>query len=243
MDFVNQAIAQVSDLFRSMTPGARITAGLLLAVVVISFGYLFQNRSAGPDEFLFGGTFLPDGQLNQVEAAIAQAGLSGHRREGNRILVPMGQKAAYLAAVADAGALPPNFHTYLESALDKAGPWESSQATRERLKIAKQQMLGEIIRAMEWVEDAIVLYDEQQQRGITRTREATASVNVKPMAGEALDPRRETALKKLVAHSVVGMRPDDVVVTSLGDTVGLGGDGNVSPDAFKSEYHPTRVAD
>ena len=36
MDFLNKAIAQLSELFRSMTPGARITAGLLLAVVVIS---------------------------------------------------------------------------------------------------------------------------------------------------------------------------------------------------------------
>ena len=43
MDFLNKAIAQLSDLFRSMTPGARITAGLLLAVVVVSMGYLFQH--------------------------------------------------------------------------------------------------------------------------------------------------------------------------------------------------------
>src|SRR5215470_9963560 len=99
MDFLNQAIAQVSDLFRSMTPGARITAGLLLAVVVVSVGYLFQQQAAGPDEYLFGGEYLTDGQLNQIDAAIAKANLSNYRREGNRILVPAGQKAAYLAAV------------------------------------------------------------------------------------------------------------------------------------------------
>src|SRR5450432_3081951 len=217
MDFVNQAIAQLADLFRSMTPGARITAGLLLAVVVVSFGYLFQQHSAGPDEYLFGGEALPDGQLNQIEAAIAKAGLSAQRREGNRIMVPTGQKAAYLAAVVDGGALPPNFLTYLEKALDQGGPMESREETSERLKIAKQQMLSEIIRAMDWVQDAIVLYDEQPPRGLSATKQVTGSVNVKPILGETLNPHRASMLKQLVAHSVVGMNADDVAVTSLSE--------------------------
>ena len=242
MDFLNQAIAQVSDLFRSMTPGARITAGLLLAVVVISVGYLFQYQTAGPDEFLFGGQYLQDGQLNQIEGAIAKAGLNAHRREGNRILVPRGQKAEYLAAIVDGGALPPNFHTYLESALSAGGPWESGKVSEERLKIARQQMLGEIIRHMDWVEDAVVLYDAQQPRGLKRTTLVTASVNVKPILGESLDPRRANILQKLVAHAVVGMREEDVVVTSLGADNGIGSDGNVYPDAFENEYYQTRVA-
>ena len=49
MDFVNKAFAQASDLFRSMTPAARITTGLLLAAVVISVGYLFNHQNAAPD--------------------------------------------------------------------------------------------------------------------------------------------------------------------------------------------------
>src|SRR5437762_6443936 len=135
MDFLNKALAQLSELFRSMTPGARITAGLLLAVVVISVGYLFQHGVSGPDTYLFGGEPLADGTLTRVEAAIAKAGLSDYQREGGRIRVPSGQQAKYLAAVADAGALPPNFNTILENALDKGGPWESGEATRQRLKI------------------------------------------------------------------------------------------------------------
>ena len=48
MDFLNKSFAQLSELFRSMTPGARITTGLLLAVVVVSMGYLFRQSAAGP---------------------------------------------------------------------------------------------------------------------------------------------------------------------------------------------------
>src|SRR6185369_1435636 len=193
MGFLNNAIAQLSELFRSMTAGARITAGLLLAVVVISVGYLFQHTSTGPDTYLFGGEPISSGQLDRIEAAFGKANLQDFQREGFRIRVPSGQQAKYMAAVADAGALPPNFNTILENALEKGGPWESREATRERLKIARQQTLSEIVRAMPWVENAIVLYDEHEARelrSVTPTTQKTASVSVKPVAGEMLTPQR-----------------------------------------------------
>jgi flagellar M-ring protein FliF len=244
MDFVNKSIAQLSELFRSMTPGARITAGLLLAVVVVSMGYLFQHGASGPDAYLFGGEPLSDGQLTRVEAAIAKAGLSDYEREGNRIRVPAGQQAKYVAAVADAGALPPNFDTILENALDKGGPWESSAATRERLKIAKQQTLSEIIRAMYWVENAIVLYNEQEARGLrelSSTKHITASVSVKPIVGESLTPLRAKNIQKLVAHSVT-MQPNDVAVTNLGEGGAGAGDSEINWEIFDDELLKSKTA-
>jgi flagellar M-ring protein FliF len=244
MDFLNKSIAQLSELFRSMTPGARITAGLLLAVVVVSLGYLFKQGASGPDTYLFGGAALPDGQLTRIEAAIAQAGLSGFEREGNRVRVPAGQQATYLAAVADAGALPPNFNTILEDALGKAAPWESREVAQERLKIARQQTLSEIVRAMHWVEDAVVLYNEQEFREVGRlqgTNLVTASVNVQPIVGETLDARRSKMLQKLVAHAV-NMKPEDVNVTNLGDGGDVAANGDVPPEVFESEYYQTKVA-
>jgi flagellar M-ring protein FliF len=240
MDFLNKAFAQLSDLFRSMTPGARITAGLLLAIVVISLGYLFKQGTAGPDAYLFGGQPLADGELTRIEAALGQAGLSAVR-EGNRIRVPAGQQAAYMAAIADGGALPRNFNDILEKALDKGGPWESAAAARERLKIAKQQTLTEIVRAHYWVEDAVVLFDEQAPRGLSGTKQVTGSVSVRPILGETLDPRRGKMLQKLVAHAVVGLKPEDVVVTNLGEGAGAGSDGGMFPELFDDQYMKNKV--
>jgi flagellar M-ring protein FliF len=243
MDFLNKSIAQVSELFRSMTPGARVTAGLLLTVVVVSVGYLFRQGTAGPDAYLFGGEALSDGELVRMEAAIAQAQLSGAVREGNRIRVPSGQQAAYLAAVADGDALPQNFNTILEDAIGKGTPWESAVDKRERLKIAKQQTLSEIVRKMSWVEDAVVLYDEQELRELgrlTSTKRMTASVNVQPAVGESLDSRRAKVIQKLVA-SAVNMKPEDVNVTNLGDGGVYGAGDDVSPDDFDDEYYRTKA--
>lgn len=245
MDFLNKALVQLSDLFRSMTPGARLTAGLLLAVVVVSMGYLFQHTTTGPDTFLFGGEPLSDGQLNRVEAAIAQAGLSGFQREGNRIRVPAGQQAKYLAAVADGGALPANFNTILEDALGRGGPWESREQTRERLKIAKQQTLSEIVRAMHWVENAVVLYDEHNTRTFNQigaVKQASASVSVKPIVGETLNAMRSKNIQKLVAHAV-SMQPADVAVINLGEGGGYGSDSEITADFFEDgSLMQTKVA-
>lgn len=244
MDFLNKSIAQVSELFRSMTPGARVTAGLLLAVVVVSVGYLFRQGTTGPDAYLFGGQALSDGELIDVEAAIAQAQLSGAVREGNRIRVPAGKQAAYLAAVADADALPRNFNTILEDAIGKGGPWESAADKRARLKVAKEQTLSEIVRKMSWIEDAVVLYDEQESREPGRlalAKRMTASVNVQPIVGETLDASRAKGLQKLVA-SAVNMKPEDVNVTNLRDGGMYGAGADISPEIFDSEYYKTKVA-
>ena len=50
MDFLNQATGQIRELFLSMTPAARVTALLLVGVIVVSMGYLFQHHSASPDD-------------------------------------------------------------------------------------------------------------------------------------------------------------------------------------------------
>jgi flagellar M-ring protein FliF len=174
---------------------------------------------------------------------MAKAGLSDFQREGFRIRVPSGQQAKYLAAVADAGALPPNFNTILENALDKGGPWESREASRERLKIARQQTLSEIVRAMPWVENAIVLYDEHESRDLRSMMpkaEKTASVSVKPVAGELVTPQRAKNIQRLVAHSV-NMKPTDVGITNLGDGGPAGTESGITYDSIDDEYLKTKV--
>ena len=104
MDFLNKSFTQVVDLFRSMTPGARLTAGLLLVVVVVSLGYLFTHDMSGPSADLMHGVPISAGQLPAMEAAFGKAKLTGYKIDGTQIRVPHGQEAVYMAALADAKA-------------------------------------------------------------------------------------------------------------------------------------------
>ena len=102
MGFVNQSITQLRELFASMTPAARATAVLLLGVIGVSLGYLFQGYGGGSKEYLFNGEPLHPREVDAMETAIAGANLTESQRDGNRILVPRGRKAAYMKAIADA---------------------------------------------------------------------------------------------------------------------------------------------
>ncbi|REJ65528.1 MAG: hypothetical protein DWQ31_17820 [Planctomycetota bacterium] len=214
MDFLNQAYAQISQLFNSMTVGARITAGLLLAVVVVSLGYLFNQQTSGPDDYLLGGEPIPASQIPAMEAAFAQAGLTDYRVDGTRIRVPRGQASAYMGALADGDALPPNFDTYLTKAL-KGSMFESNEVYRQRIKNATQQQLSAIITAMSGIQAAMVMYDEKDQPGIKRGKIITASVNVQPMGSAPLDADRVPALKNIVASAIAGLDAKLVSVTDL----------------------------
>ncbi len=100
MDFINKAWDQLRDVFSSMTPGARITSALLLAVVVISLGYLFMHGGSGPDSYLMNGEYFTPADLPAMEAAFAAKGLNDYRVEGTRIRVSRAQQAKYIAALA-----------------------------------------------------------------------------------------------------------------------------------------------
>ncbi|MEM8944637.1 MAG: hypothetical protein AAGD11_05580 [Planctomycetota bacterium] len=241
MDFLNQATGQLRELMMSMTPAARVTAVLLLGVIVVSLGYLVQHQSASPDSYLFNGEFQPGSVVERAYAAIAQAGLEGAVREGNRIKVPSGRKSEFLAAVADAGALPPNFHKIVEDALN-VSPFASSDVRRAKYKAGREQQLSMMVGDMDGIEQANVMYDIHEGRGFGEKRQATATVSVRPSAGGSLDVRQIKMIQKAVAGGVAELKPDDVVVSNSGDGSTYGANDGASAYAFEPGYHQTRIA-
>ena len=55
MDMFNKAIGQLSDLFRSMTPGRGSPPRCFWFVVVVSIGYLFRYEASSADTDLMNG--------------------------------------------------------------------------------------------------------------------------------------------------------------------------------------------
>jgi len=241
MDFLNQATGQLRELMLSMTPAARVTAMLLLGVIGVSLGYLVQHQSASPDDYLFSGEFLPASVVGRAEAAIAKAGLEGYEITGNRIKVPSGRKSEFLAAVADAGALPPDFHKIVEDALDLS-PFASGETRREKLKAAREQQLSMLVSDMAGIEQANVVFDVRPPRGLASQGQATASVSVHPTPGESLDARQVKNIRKAVAGAIAELKPEQVVVTNSGDGSSFGSGGDITDASFDNEYYQTRLS-
>ena len=243
MDFLNKLLAQLSDLFKSLSPGARMTAGLLLAAVVVSIGYLFNAQSAGADAFLLNGQSFTTEELTAMEGAFGKAGLSDYTVEGGRIKIAKSRQAAYLGAAADAGALPRSFGDHLSHAANNPGPFTSRAQQEEMMKVAKQRELAGIIRSMNGIENAVVHYDMQKRSGFGQSPTATASVSVKPRGNLQLNETQVPMIRSLVASAIAGLSPKSVTVVDIngraysGDNSGIGGSALDDPYLSMTRAH------
>ena len=241
MDFLNKAIAQITDLFRSMTPGARITAGLLLAVLVVSLGYLFNHQSSSPDAFLMDGESLPPSELNAIAGAFSKAKLGDFEIDaGHRIRVPAGQKDRYMAALVDGNAMPRGFGDHMIAAIKEAGPFSSRKQQLELIQVAKEKELGRILSCMQGVESAEVMYDEHSEQGLSNERVIkTASVFIKPQGNDELADERIPAIRNFVAGAI-GCKPTDITVIDQNSGRSFAGSASGGGDGADSGYLATK---
>jgi flagellar M-ring protein FliF len=237
MDFLNKAYAQLAELFRSMTPAARATTALLLAAVIVAGGYLFNHQMSGGNVYLLDGQHFSSEELKAIEAAFGTGRLEGYTVEGGRVRVPSGQKAKYMAAMADAGAMPASFGSHLLEAVNKPGPFTSGPQQKAMMKIAVQKELSAIIGSMQGIERAMVLYDSQKKGGLRSEETVTASVSVKPVGNLPLPANQVPKIRYLVAGAIAGLNPQQVTVADLnGRTYGGGGPDSATDDPLDDPY-------
>lgn len=234
MDFLNRGYAQVAELFRSLTPGARLTAGLLLGVIVVSLAFLFRFSSSTPDSYLVVQGRTPD-ELARMQAAFDAAKLTGSQIDGGRIRVPRGQEDKYMAALVEAGALPHNFGDFWTKALEGSSPFTNKQKQAEMVKVAKVQELAAWFSRMPGVTDAAVFYDIEERPGFGRERAITASVNLHTAGGARLSNDQVANIRNTVLGAIANLRPQNLRITDqAGHHYSTGGDdlASASDDAF-----------
>jgi flagellar M-ring protein FliF len=154
--------------------------------------------------------------------------------------VPRGEKTAYLAAIASAGALPANFDTLLEESLD-LGPFVSEPTRKARMKAVRERQLSMIVRQMDGVQSAQVLYDIREPKGF-EPGQSSATVSVEPMPGKPLTPQRMKTIRAAVAGAVAGMNPKDVIILDLSNNSQYtGADGDIDAAMFDTPYFQERT--
>src|SRR5436190_16367002 len=163
MDFLNKAYSQIVDLFRSMTPAARLMAGLLAAVIVVALTFLFRFQTHSADGYLLEGRPFLGGDLTAVQRALSEANLNNWELDGNRIKIPSGQKAVYIAALAENNALPTDWNAAMDKAVDGANPFRSRHEIDLSMQRAKQKELSLVISRFQNVEQASVMFDETER--------------------------------------------------------------------------------
>jgi flagellar M-ring protein FliF len=150
-----------------------------------------------------------------MEGAFGAAGLNDYDVEGSQVLVPRASKAKYMAALADAGAMPAHFGSHLTEAVSKPSPFTSRHQQEAMEKIAVQKTLSDIVSSMRGIERGEVLYDKKKESGFRREQTITASVSVKPIGTQPLDAVQVRNVRHLVAGAIAGLSPERVTVVDL----------------------------
>lgn len=213
MDFLNNSLAQLKDLFLSMTPASRITSGLLVAVVVVSLGYLFTHEITGPEVYLLSGETFSNSELASMEEAFGQDGLGSYEIAGRRIRVPHSQRSDYMAALARHGAMPEAFGDIITRALEAGSVLTSPNDRQAYLKNAREVQLAQTVSALKEIEAATVMYDTETKPGLMREKVYSASVTVEPVGSRPLDSALASSIRLLVAGAIAGLEPKDVAIT------------------------------
>jgi type III secretory pathway lipoprotein EscJ len=200
---------------RPLVSPAQVIALGLVAGSIGWAAWLLRDRPIREETELLSGSVLPSSELAIMEAAFDRVQLTDYRTEGGRVYVPRSRQSAYMRALVDAEALPREFGGSLRRALANNSPWQSKSVQTELLRVATQDELSLVLCSMPGIERAAVLYDVEEQSGLTGGRVKTASVSIRTQPETELDPTRVQSIRVLVAASIAGLAAERVAVTDL----------------------------
>ncbi len=208
MDFLAKATQQLRELYEGMTPSARLVTALLTTAIAISLFFLFSNETIS-DAYVFGGQEFSQAELAAMETALGQAGLNDGEIVGNRLRVPRTQKAAYLSAIAKAGAVPLSGKT-LSDPSSFGSPFDTRAVSDAREKSRKQKKIEDMLEQI--YDNVSCEYDEVRKNNLTRDLVRSAVVSVKASGSQPLTTQDLRTIQRTVMMAVGSIEPQNIVV-------------------------------
>ncbi|MFO0922787.1 MAG: hypothetical protein U0905_09905 [Pirellulales bacterium] len=226
MNYLNSLFNQGRELFFSLTPQARLMAGLMVAVVVVSSGFLFRGSQTTAKVRIFDGHVFSDEELHSAQIALSEAKLSDWEVQGNQILVPKATRDVYIKAIGEAKAFPLSPGSSTDQALNAGTMFDGNLKNQARLMHARQKDVGRTLQNMQGIEKAWVNYDERRE-GFAREMKQSAVIFAKARGNVALSETIKRSMINAVKRSFAGLEPDEISLIDLG--VGTSMDGEDDP--------------
>lgn len=219
MNFLNDFSKQMRDMFMSLTPAARLVAGILVVAIAVSTAFLFQGTSSAPSDYLFNGQSFKESEIQAMEVAFSKASLRNYEVVGSRIKVPSNEKDQYIKSLDDNNALPRTLNNGRER-IDTSNPFRSARESELIYKERKQKDVADAISRMSGIIDATVEYSESKQ-GFGRQLMQSAVVLVTPQSGHPLQPEQMREIARVVSGAFSGLPAENVRVTDLSTGMGF----------------------
>ena len=219
---MQEPMNRIGDLLKACQ--ARIALGAIQTVAVVSLLVLAllallivprNGESVKLTSDLFPDQRLTTIEIQRIETALGQTQLANYQVKEGSICVPQALRGAYLAAIAEAGALPDFFHGPTDDAISNASVMETSLQRSQRLHHALEKEARLAICALPGVLDAFVHIDVGTDSSLHRKTKATAVVGVKTTDDQPLDEQSFRTIQAMLLNFKTGLTPDSVTVTDL----------------------------
>ena len=237
----NQLQEQVSTIWKKTSPAQKITViTLILAVVGISVGLVAWAQKPS---YAIAFSGLSDSDSSSITQKLDEEGISYQLKGTGTILVPSSQVYTARLAMASAGLPQDSTVGYELFSSNTLGMTEFAQQVNYQ-----RALEGELERTISSLDavDSVKVNVVTPEKALLTTEQtpATASVMIKVKAGDSLDSAQVKAITHLVAYSVEGLDPSNVVVVDAnGNLLSNGSDSDQEALVAQSDsQHAAEIA-
>lgn len=209
MQWLRNWLAQIQEFLAKLSTSQKLLLGTL-GVLILAAVLMVALYAGRPEMAPLVDRGLTPQQRSEILTYLDSRGIP-YRVEGERIMVPQGQRPQVMAALSGSRVLEGDAAGFA-SLVEKQSWWQSNEQNRQMYTIALQTELAAAVQEMQGVETAKVIISHPSVRGFGRTHHRpTASVNV-TMRGGSLNQKQADAIAALTAGSVAEMTVEDVAV-------------------------------
>ena len=204
-------IQQFKDQFHQQHYRGFVLAVIVLAALALTVVHHLQPRNASCE--LFRGN-LKSSDLERIELALGNAGLNDFEFKNGKLFVPKSQRATYLQAVSNYGAVPSRLREQVADT-DSMSMFMSRSQQKMIAQEKKKQHVREMVMRLPFVDQVWFEMDVAESASAFQVAQQTAVISIEPSSNVILDATQINTVKRMIQGAIAGIQADQIQVVDI----------------------------
>ncbi len=185
-------------------------------VAILAVLHVGQQRASAPMQELLQGCNLQTRDLQRMQIAFGQAGLSDFEIKDGVVLVPRAHHSAYMAAATEHDAIPVELKVSNNAATSDTGnPFLSRSQQEYRKHLLRKNQIQEMVIRLPFVEQAWCEMDQAPRQNAFSTARRSAVLSIRSNPDCQLGVVHVDTIKQMVAGAIANLPVENIVVIDL----------------------------
>ncbi len=209
---MSENLDRVKELLGNRRAKALVVAvAILMTVVVLQVGNLKNQK---PMCELLTDCKLRTIDLHRMQIALGKSGLCEFEIQDNKIMVPQANHAAYLQAIADQKAIPPELRSG-DHVSSVPNPFLSRSQQQLLERETKKRQIQEMVVRLPFVEQAWFEMDAVEKRPAFGKSTKSAVISIRPTEASIFLEQHVDTVRQMIAGAIAGIDASEIVVIDL----------------------------